>query len=105
MTKLDKTTSEWEVEFDKNWINPWERNNFGIPKAHLDIKQFIATQKAKWIKEERARVIKAVLKVADKYWINKYVGMPASVVVNKNQFRAIIEDELKRKHEKIKKIS
>jgi len=50
----------WEKEFDKNWINPWNRNNFGIPKAHLDIKDFIkrllTTQRQQILEEIKTRV-------------------------------------------------
>jgi len=95
MNTLDKKTNE---EFNK-LFNVYALDNIECinTKDAKKLKQFIANKKAEWIEEVRERVIKAVLEVADKYWINKYVGMPASVVVNKEQFKAIIEDELNKK--------
>lgn len=61
MKSLDKKKTkelDWEKEFDKNWINPWSRNNFGIPKAHLDIKDFIS----RILTQQRTELLKLVNK-------------------------------------------
>ena len=69
LSKLDKTTSEeWEIEFEKKFLKLEETDGFmeywwnGLPTPN-DIKQFIASHKAKWIEEERARIIPKIHKI------------------------------------------
>ena len=69
MNTLDKTTSEeWEIEFEKKFLKLEETDGFmeywwnGLPTPN-DIKQFIASHKAKWIEEERARIIPKIHKI------------------------------------------
>ena len=96
LSKLDKTTSEeWEIEFEKKFLKLEETDGFmeywwnGLPTPN-DIKQFIASHKAKWIEEERASIIPKIHKIR--------AGCPANSFA-RQQAKELLEELLEELNE------
>ncbi len=86
-----KTLEEIKKEFEKLWDDNINENGSDL------IWNFIESTISQTRQEVIEEIIDDIIKLSSRYWVDRYMGSPTPLIVNKGQFKRFLLEDLNKK--------